>query len=61
MTDKTWITVREGAEILGVTPQTVRRLCQVGRIRSTRIGTLQIRIVKEDVQKVLETPAYAAE
>ncbi|WP_170337751.1 helix-turn-helix domain-containing protein [Ruegeria arenilitoris] len=61
MIDKTWITVREGAEILGVNPQTVRRLCKAGRIRSTRIGTLQIRIVREDVEKILETSAYAAE
>ena len=53
MTDrKRWLTTRELAEELGLSPTTVRRLLEEGRIKGVRLGHWW-RIPREELDRVL--------
>lgn len=56
-----YYSLNQTADILGVSPRTVRRLITAGQLRAYRLGARQIRIVADDVESVLRripvTPA----
>ena len=55
-----WIGTGEAAQMLGCTKHTVRNMLKRGDLEGIRVG-VQLRIEKASVEKVLVTPAYAAE
>ena len=47
-----WFAPREAGEILSMTPEAVRRLIRLGRLRATRIGN-RIRIAQKEVESLV--------
>jgi excisionase family DNA binding protein len=47
-------TVEQVADILQVSPQTVRRLIKEGQIKAVRVG-IQLRVKKEELDRYLES------
>lgn len=47
-----WLTPREAGEILSMTPEAIRRLVRLGRLRATRIGS-RIRIAQKEVEALV--------
>ncbi|MBW8268321.1 helix-turn-helix domain-containing protein [Caldovatus aquaticus] len=53
------IQIREAAALLGVSPRTVRRLCQRGELRAARVGklwTTTVRLVHEYLSRQTSGP-----
>lgn len=50
---RTWLTVREAREILGVSDQTVRRLIDRGRLAWRNLGINKTEVLAEDVAALM--------
>lgn len=48
-----YYTVEQVAELLKVSPQTVRRLIREGQLKAVRVG-IQLRVKKEELDRFLE-------
>jgi excisionase family DNA binding protein len=51
------LTVREAAEILSCNPETVRRLCRKGELKSFKLGTSQRAVVRIPVNQKMISDA----
>jgi excisionase family DNA binding protein len=48
-----WIAPREAGDILSMTPEAVRRLIRLGKLRATRIGN-RIRLAQREVEALVD-------
>lgn len=55
-----WVTVSEAAEILPWCVGAIRNMCKRGEIRTIRAGQ-SIRLSREDIDRIMQTPAYPVE
>ena len=49
-----WVSPEEAAKYLGVSKQTVRAWCRLGKIRSTKLGHHTVRISVASLEQMLE-------
>ena len=51
-----WLTVKESAALMRVHPMTVYRMIKRQEVRTLRMGPRQIRVLKADVERIMDTP-----
>lgn len=49
-----WVTPGEAAEYLGVSKQTVKAWCRLGKLRSTKLGHHTVRISVASLEQMME-------
>ena len=54
MTSKTFLSIREAAEILSVSPTSVYRMIKAGKLPAVRIGERSLRIRAGDLDQYIE-------
>lgn len=52
--EKTWLSIQQAADYLGVNPRTVRRYMRLGRLEVSRISNKVVRIRLADLDRFME-------